>query len=244
MRAMGSQECASLSTSQTSPNDASSSLENKYYYSPLPRLGTIRLLCLLPHKEQIAPIECQLFDYLLQAPDRETHLYDALSYVWGSPIKPLSISIEKVSSDKQSIDRCQLHITANLHTALVHLRDHSLKRIIWIDAICINQEDLEERGQQVRLMAEIYCKANHVIVWLGEVMGDGDRTLKAIRTAADSDSPESLNNKANQQAILRLLQRPWFQRIWVRTQDSQEYQQKFANKWPYRYFRRLPQLGI
>ena len=81
LRAMSSHECATLSTSQTSPNDASNSLENKYYYSPLPRLGTIRLLCLLPHKDQIAPIECQLFDYRLQEPDRETHLYDALSYV-------------------------------------------------------------------------------------------------------------------------------------------------------------------
>ena len=67
-------------------------------------------------------------------------------------------------------------------------------------------------------MAKIYYKAHPVIVWLGEAAADGDRALNAIRIAADEEFTKSSNNETNQQAILDLLQRPWFQRIWVRAQ--------------------------
>ena len=46
-----------------------------------------------------------------------------------------------------------------------------------VDAICINQEDKIEKGMQVRYMSEIYSKASHVIVWLGEAENDSDRAL-------------------------------------------------------------------
>jgi hypothetical protein len=208
LRATDTQACPALSTSQTFPNDADENLENEYHFSSLPGPGSIRLLRLMPHEDGKAPIQCQLFDYRLQESGKETHLYEALSYVWGSDKKPLSISI----------DKRRLPVTANLHAALTHLRDHFLERIIWVDAICINQKDEIEKGEQVRAMAEIYCKANRVIVWLGEATADDDRTLKAIRIAADDETTKSSNNATSQQAILALLQRPWFQRIWVRAQ--------------------------
>jgi hypothetical protein len=68
--------------------------------------------------------------------------------------------------------------------SLLHPRDRSLERILWIDAICIDQNNLEERCQQVQLMAMIYSKAH----------------------------TERSNKKMNQKAIFSLLQRPWFQR--------------------------------
>jgi hypothetical protein len=104
----------------------------------------------------------------------------------------------------------------NLHAALSRLRDHSFERIIWVDAICIDQENLKERIQQVQLMAKIYSNALRVIVWLGEETKDTDRALEDIRLAAN----EELTERSNQQAILSLLQRPWFQRIWVRNKRS------------------------
>ena len=61
----------------------------------------------------------------------------------------------------------KLHVTPNLHSALEQLRLPDQSRVLWIDAICINQGDTSERNQQVSYMAEIYQKAAHVCIWLG-----------------------------------------------------------------------------
>lgn len=65
-----------------------------------------------------------------------------------------------------------LTVTRNLEGALRRLRSCSLDRILWIDALCINQKDVQERGQQVQLMARIYASARQVLVWLEEETGD------------------------------------------------------------------------
>ncbi|KAK3346892.1 heterokaryon incompatibility protein-domain-containing protein [Lasiosphaeria hispida] len=185
-----------------------------YCYSPLPE-GCIRLLRLMPHRDANAPIQCQLFDYTLLDSGKGTHLYEALSYVWGSEEKPQSVST----------DKGELRVTANLYMALKRLRDHSLDRIIWVDAICINQDDTEERNRQVQSMAKIYAKASRVVVWLeeattgggrvhGEATTDSDRALEELRVAA-SRQPKTLASGTDHQAMLTLLQRLWFQRIWV-----------------------------
>lgn len=180
---------------------------SSYRYLPLPSEGDcIRLLCLLPNKSEAEPLQCKLHNYSLQKLSPRTHRYEALSYIWGDPHETLPIYL----------DEDQLLITVNLHAALSRLRDHSFERIIWVDAICIDQENLKERIQQVQLMAKIYSNALRVIVWLGEETKDTDRALEDIRLAAN----EELTERSNQQAILSLLQRPWFQRIWVRNKRS------------------------
>ena len=62
----------------------------------------------------------------------------------------------------------------------------------WSDAVCIDQDNQTERAQQVQSMAKIYCKANRVIVWLGEAAADSDQALKEIRVAADEESNKAL----------------------------------------------------
>lgn len=176
---------------------------SKYKYLELSP-GDIRLLHLMPHEEEGAPIRCELFDYPIQKTGGRACLYEALSYCWGGSDKPYSISIG---------DR-YLPVTANLHAALLQLRDRFLSRVLWVDAICINQDDKEERGQQVRSMAEIYCKASRVIVWLGKAETDNDDTLAAIALAGQK-STEPVSDKTSQEAVLALLKRPWFRRIWV-----------------------------
>lgn len=108
-----------------------------------------------------------------------------------------------------------MNITTNLYLALLRLRDRSLARIIWVDAICINQESLEERCEQVQLMALIYSKANRVLVWLGETADDVEGALEDIQHAANEESTAHPNKKMNEKSIFSLLKRPWFQRIWV-----------------------------
>jgi hypothetical protein len=176
-----------------------------YHQPPLPRGNdNIRLLRLIPNKNETAIIKCQLFNYSLE-PHKSTHLYDALSYVWGNPNETLPIFIEGHV----------LHVTASLHAALLRLRNHSLERIIWVDAVCINQADEEEKEHQIQSMARIYGQANRVIVWLGKAEDDSNRALETIRSAAEN---QSTNVSNNQKAVLALFQRPWFERIWVRKQ--------------------------
>ncbi|KAH8882409.1 HET-domain-containing protein, partial [Thozetella sp. PMI_491] len=172
-----------------------------YCYSPLPD-GFIRLLRVMPHRDEHAPIQCQLFEYPFLDSGEGPDLYDALSYVWGSRENPQHVFT----------DEGYLRVTNSLYAALLHLRDRSLGRIIWIDAICINQENKGEKGEQILRMAEIYSRASRVIVWLGEAKNNSDQALEDIRLAADADFPV---NTLNKQAILTLLQRPWFERIWV-----------------------------
>jgi hypothetical protein len=183
-----------------------------YRYSPLPLGFDIRLLRLMPHKDRTAPIQCQLFDYSLQESDKRTHPYDALSYAWGSSDKLQSISIGE--HDLQN----NLPVTKNLHEALSRLRHRSIERIVWVDAVCINQADEQEKMQQIQLMAKIYAQANCVVVWLGEPADNSDRALEAIRVAGAEGSTNSLNNDMIQQSIIALLDRPWFRRIWVSEQ--------------------------
>ncbi|PNP74183.1 hypothetical protein FNYG_12232 [Fusarium nygamai] len=83
--------------------------------------------------------------------------YEALSYAWGSSEDQATIAVNKTT----------LQITQNLKDSLTYLRHDSKPRSLWIDAICINQSDVDERSSQVRLMGRIYSSASCVISWLG-----------------------------------------------------------------------------
>lgn len=189
---------------------ASSFTMSQYCYSPLsPGTNMIRLLRLLPHANEITErleLRGEIFEYSLQDVGKRTHLYEALSYTWGGKESPCSIAIEEQ----------KLRITTNLYEALVRLRDRSFERIIWIDAICINQEDKKEQAQQVQLMAMIYSKAHRVLVWLGEAADDTEGAFEDIQRAADEEFPQHSNERINENPIFNLLQRQWFQRVWVR----------------------------
>jgi hypothetical protein len=176
-----------------------------YCHSPLSPGSDIRLLRLMPHDDETAPIQCELFEYSFQESSKGTHLYEALSYVWGSLESPKFISIGKHN----------LRVTENLHKALSHLRNRSLVRIIWIDAVCINQKDNVERARQIQSMAKIYGQASRVIVYLGEAAHNSDQALEDIRAATEDEPMNSSVSEKSQEAILKLLERPWFRRVWV-----------------------------
>jgi hypothetical protein len=186
----------------------SSAISRYCYRALLPGPDSIRLLRLYPSEDENAPIQCRLFNYSLQESGKRTHPYDALSYVWGEPDKTRPIFIKKHS----------LSVTLNLHEALLRLRHNSIERIIWVDAVCINQENIEEKEQQIRFMAKIYGQANRVVVWLGEAADNSDQALEEIRAAKGKMSINSPNKETIQKSVLALLQRPWFRRIWVREQ--------------------------
>jgi hypothetical protein len=178
---------------------------SEYHYSHLSP-SSIRLLRLLPSGDNLEHLRCELFEYPLQHSDKSSHPYEALSYVWGSEDKPKSITVNDQN----------LHITQNLYTVLLRLQDHLCSRVIWIDAICIDQANKKEKEDQIPLIVEIYAKARRVVVWLGEAEDEGDRALEEIRLIGEGIPIHLSNAKPFRQGISKLLQRPWFRRIWVR----------------------------
>ncbi|KAK4452764.1 heterokaryon incompatibility protein-domain-containing protein [Podospora aff. communis PSN243] len=101
-------------------------------------------------------------------------LFDALSYTWGTAVcEELGLFLLLPTRETQNILSCDgiiIPIRPNLHDALDMLldtKDETRADFIWIDALCINQQDSEERASQVRLMDGLYSRASSVIVWLG-----------------------------------------------------------------------------
>jgi hypothetical protein len=201
------------------------------YHTLLPDPDKIRLLRLKPDADETAPIQCELFNYSLQTSTKGAHLYEALSYVWGDPEETSPIRV----------DGDQFPVTVKLCEALSRLRDRSIERIIWVDAVCINQTDGPEKNHQIGLMPKIYGQANRVIIWLGEAANDSDLAIEEIRVTGSKKSTNS-SNETIQRAILALLERAWFRRIWVRNRHSTTFAE--INKSQSRYFRKLPQLDM
>ncbi|KAK4221656.1 HET-domain-containing protein [Podospora fimiseda] len=180
--------------------------DDLYRHVPLPPTNTIRVLQLLPHPDKDAPVDCRLTT-LSFGSSEGIRSYEALSYSWGSTVDPKPITVN---------GHWQILIGWNLHTALMQLRDASIGRKLWIDAICINQaghaEALEERSRQVQSIAKAYAQATQVLVWLGDAADNSDRALDDIQSAAavaesgTSPSPPVVD----EESILKLHGRSWF----------------------------------
>ena len=141
-----------------------------------------RLLHIKPALHHVDAIRCELStEYLDSEVPEYTPKYEALSYVWGLDIHHTPIYVAEES----------MRVTGNLYDALLHLRHVSEDRIVWIDALCINQNDLLERKHQVALMRRIYEKASSTIVWLG-VCPDNDCEL-AMRYLAQLGQDDQLH---------------------------------------------------
>ena len=131
----------------------------KYRYPKLPPTY-IRVLELQPSTSPTASLACQLT--LQRIHERP---YEALSYVWGKPTVFESTIQCQDGEDETSAG--SLAITANLGTALLAYRHAVKPRRLWVDAICIKQEDQDERQAQVRMMGDIFHNASQVLCWLG-----------------------------------------------------------------------------
>jgi hypothetical protein len=125
-------------------------------YEPLPTHGepTIRLLKIAGRKTGKARITVE-HSTLKEAQRRR---YETLSYVWGTTDRSTTIALH---------DDTLLRVTPTLEAALPHIIQTSVTEYIWIDQICINQDDVEEKTHQVVIMGQIYSMCFCVLVWLG-----------------------------------------------------------------------------
>ena len=138
----------------------------RYQHRRLQSNDSIRVLHLLPGAFDDA-INIELAEVSLL----ESRSYEALSYVWGSPIPtdPISCLGEDIL------------VTPNCISAMRHLRYKKKPRTLWIDAICIDQSSMDERSQQVGLMGVIYSKARRVVIWLGEKSVESDYLMSFLK---------------------------------------------------------------
>jgi hypothetical protein len=131
---------------------------------PLGSKRAIRILHVEPAQELDADIQCRTEEICLGQNRGETPHYEALSYVWGG----------RQGDQPIQCNGCCVKVTSNCLNALRHLRYQHRIRTLWIDAICIDQGDLEEKNAQVRMMGDVYRFAKQTIVWLGpDEAGEG-----------------------------------------------------------------------
>lgn len=174
---------------------ASPPSSNAAVYTPIRQQLDIRVLTLKPggfHE----PLECELSVVELSA----EHDFDAISYTWADE------SGNEDFCKSISIGGQRFAVTPNCEMVLRRVRYEENTRDVWIDAICIDQSNNEERSNQVRLMSRIFYGAFRVLAYLGEAADDSNSLLRAI------DRGETYTNYATAD---HLLSRRYFKRLWI-----------------------------
>ncbi|RDA83825.1 hypothetical protein CP532_5134 [Ophiocordyceps camponoti-leonardi (nom. inval.)] len=176
-------------------------------------------------------IKCDIFQAYMD--DADTLIpYEALSYTWG----------RNDLTHRVMVNGQVLAVTANLYDALQHLRQWEQDRILWIDAICIDQGNLQERGHQVAHMSRIYAQAETVVIWLGAGTFETKVLMSSLRqfekvppgsafqnwshydprwletwyksqSSSDRDRVELLETQRC--GLRQLAEKPWFKRVWI-----------------------------
>jgi hypothetical protein len=195
---------------------------------------TIRLLKLQPSSDPEEPLQCSLQAITFRNTLSKDTLvpYETLSYSWGDPVFTYPLKCNSST----------LLITSSLSIILHHLRLSDCPRVLWIDAICINQASNEDKVQQILTMRNIYARASRVIIWLGpedETTAPAlemlDRALKEAQLETGlpipnhkyikGEEPDEARNsargfpafddKAGWAPLLALFSRSWFSRTWI-----------------------------
>lgn len=203
---------------------------SRYQYDTFSTEHPIRLLTLFPADSFDAPLKCRLETTDLmhvvqsgvhaklreeaeQASDdtmfeRDSMAFEALSYTWGSPEHDSNIILD---------DDRVLPITANL-SAFLHYRrekDHPVR--LWVDAVCINQNDTKERNRQVSSMNMLYAAAPLLTIWLGPPDTESDAAMRELRKLSGGHPYQKLHTMERGVfvAIEKLLSRDWWTRVWI-----------------------------
>ncbi|WYZ45971.1 hypothetical protein EsH8_IX_000196 [Colletotrichum jinshuiense] len=205
-----------------------------------------RLLSLLPGKfddpVQGELVVCPIDPYVEEAGKHAEDLpesadsYEAISYVWGSNDKPHRITSPSTGAE--------ISITESLFLCLKRVRLEDRPRLVWADALCINQADNKEKETQIMLMHDIYLSSRRVLAYLGEEADGSREALELIEKYWRVNIPKPLNagarafvedlldapvpdapagaeaelppqGDAKWLAVSRFWNRPWFRRVWI-----------------------------
>jgi hypothetical protein len=155
--------------------------------------------------------------------DNLPNAYKAISYCWGDPSPT-----DKIWTGENRY----LELNRSAAAILKYVAAQKSDTYLWIDALCINQQDREDKNRQVPLMGRIYASALQVIAWLGPPSCDSDLAInfmghlnKSITILVQAKIPITMDSLTQSTdcgfpsprwtALARFLQRPWFQRVWI-----------------------------
>lgn len=193
------------------PADLKYSSPTPFHYQPLETEDTIRLLHIHPGVGE-APLLCSLSHQLVGS--KEFPSYRAISYAWDHGSAPVPVPCNQQS----------LPLPFTIYQLLLRIRDTDEELLLWIDAICINQVDNDEKSIQVQKMHMIYSAASSVVVWLGE---EDDETPWVNELLSNVKGYLEANGQRNEAwtmpwylnphwtYLARLLGRTWFRRTWI-----------------------------
>ncbi|KAI0412591.1 HET-domain-containing protein [Xylaria grammica] len=172
-------------------------------FPQISKQSDIRLLYLSPGEFE-QDIQCTISVHDISSRPE----YEAISYTWAD---------EDCNDDLCNtifVSGQPLSVTRNCELALKRIRRSHSIRVVWIDAVCINQNDTNERGHQVRLMPQIYSTAQGVLIYIGEEADQSDLCLSAL---GSKTMPEFSEARYLTLGIMleRLLERRYFSRVWV-----------------------------
>jgi hypothetical protein len=173
-----------------------------YVYNPLPEGDSIRLIR-LEAGEWFQNIFCTFITSSLE----QVPQYECLSYVWGDETDRRTVVCDR--------RRLVLSVTASCESALRRLRYRTKPRLLWVDAICIDQKNIDERSKQVQRMGKIYQKASQVVIDLGLESVDSSYAIDCLQTMKGTTQYEHETHLRASAAIDELYSRPWFSRGWV-----------------------------
>ncbi|KAI9695530.1 MAG: hypothetical protein M1820_008543 [Bogoriella megaspora] len=184
-------------------------MEFHNHYNPLPSRGkqsAIRLLNLEPGQTS-DPIICQLGTVPLNEDEvaRDHVTYDAVSYAWGLELPRHEITL----------GAWPVLVRDNLWQFLKQMRNSTEQAPLWIDALCIDQSNWDERASQVQVMDRIFRGARKTIVWLGEADDDGVTAMNLIRTIAEKPAQLTKLTEHVQYSLLKWSRRSYWSRTWV-----------------------------
>jgi len=181
-------------------------------YRPLSQIESeIRLIKILPSEDPNGPIKCDLRHVSLAKPPS----YLALSYCWGD------------QSQRSDIWICSnvMSVTNNLQLALRQMRAFGFTSL-WVDALCINQEDREERSAQIVRMPAIYKEASSVVAWLGAASNGSDKIMRMLNRLEEGTALPLLHYQSSGMIASRselatwddldhFFARPYWTRLWI-----------------------------
>lgn len=169
----------------------------------MPLVGSLRRVCLSSNRSH-------------------RDVYEPLSYTWDD-YDPVQLPDDN-KKDYFDTKLCLLDtgfclgLTSNCAKALRSVRNPTTDRTIWVDSICVNQDDPEERSRQVDFMKEIYSKAFTVLLYLGQKTAEKDSSSSlAMSLLGQPDRLQDPDrfNRQERTSLIRLFQRPYFRRMWI-----------------------------
>ncbi|KAI1360710.1 heterokaryon incompatibility protein-domain-containing protein [Xylaria arbuscula] len=176
---------------------------NSFAYQPLTLPNSTRILKIYPSRYKTAALVCELTEEVLNSSNPPS--YAAISYTWGSQAPSRRIFCHGKT----------LLVTENCEAILRQFRRTDKISYLWIDAICINQNVVQERNDQVAMMEDIYRLAEVVAVWLGAATDFTDEAFDYFKSLAENQY--NLDSDTEKLVLLskEILEQPWFTRMWT-----------------------------